>query len=364
MTRLPGVGLAVCWLAVSTVAAGMQAGQAGAEAGQAGQQPAAGRPSNEVPFAPLAKVETMGSGPVDVVLLPDVRFDGSAFRGFMSRNRERYRMHALTPAGFGGTTPPPPRPPGTLGGWEENEARAVWKYMVDAGLEKPVLLGHGAGGRLAYIVAGAHPEAVRAVVAVNAWTYWLPPDIENPTREQIHQAILTKMIPHMAGQPQEMWERRRDETMSQMAMSEERVAELRALARRVNREFDDGYGADAASRDLRPEIARISAPVMMIEATGLTDVPGMLREMHKQTAREVVSYAPDGRVVFFNMTRHFAFDDRPEEFDRAVADFLAGKAVADVDPPPVGVVLPGIDTDKIPGLRTEPIGPAPTPAPK
>jgi hypothetical protein len=104
---------------------------------------------------------------------------------------------------------------------------------------------------------------------------------------------------------------------------------------RTKREFEDGYGCDNGVRDLRPELEKITAPILMVEATGLDSISGYFKDMQTDLAKAAAKHAPNAKIVVFSQTWHFAFDDRPAEFDQAVQDFLAGKPVADVNPPKV-----------------------------
>lgn len=290
---------------------------------------------NAVPFTPLAMIERMGSGPAPMVLIPDTRYDGSVFRPFMRRNVERYTMYAVTPPGFGGSPMPPPRPAGTLGGWEQNNADAVWKYIETQKLEKPVLLGHGSGARVAYIVAAQHPDAVRAVVAVNGLVAWPVPNQPDISAEDREVFLKTKVVPEMAKYTDDMWRQRKIDSLDRVAIDPERSKELSAIAMRTKREFEDGYGCDNGVRDLRPELGKISAPILMIEATGLDSISGYFKDMQTDLAKAAAKHAPNAKIAVFNQTWHFAFDDRPAEFDAAVRDFLDGKPVADLNPPKV-----------------------------
>ena len=47
-------------------------------------------------ITPVAHVETIGSGPIHVVLIPSLGCDWSVWSGFMARNSKRFTMHAVT----------------------------------------------------------------------------------------------------------------------------------------------------------------------------------------------------------------------------------------------------------------------------
>ena len=50
----------------------------------------------------LAHVERVGTGPVDLVLIPGLACDWRVWEDFLQRNARRYTMYAVTLPGFGG----------------------------------------------------------------------------------------------------------------------------------------------------------------------------------------------------------------------------------------------------------------------
>src|SRR5262245_47521140 len=68
-------------------------------------QPAAAPSTGAV--TPLGHVEVRGTGPVPVVLIPNLVMDWTIFESFMQRNSEKFTMYAVTLPGFAGSAPPP-----------------------------------------------------------------------------------------------------------------------------------------------------------------------------------------------------------------------------------------------------------------
>lgn len=55
----------------------------------------------------LGAVKKFGTGIQSLILIPGLGFDNSVFDDFMEANKSRYRMYAVTLAGYGGTPAPP-----------------------------------------------------------------------------------------------------------------------------------------------------------------------------------------------------------------------------------------------------------------
>ncbi len=99
-----------------------------------------------------AFAEKFGSGTPDVVALHGWGRSRADWSGTLSG----YDALALDLPGFGATPPPE-------SGWGTREY-AGWTAEVLSGLERPVLVGHSFGGRIAVQLAAARPELVRGLV--------------------------------------------------------------------------------------------------------------------------------------------------------------------------------------------------------
>lgn len=331
----------------------------------AGEQATPPRPAG-YPFTPVADALVLGTGPETMILIPDIRFTGEALRTFMERNSDRYTMHAITPPGYGGTAMPPPKPEGEFGAWEMNAAAGIAHYIREKGLQQPIVLGHGMGGRLATIVAAEHEGLVGKVIALNTQFSWPLPKNENPTPEERVEFIKKEMLPRMAKIPEAEWLRRKKLNMPQMTIDTKRSEQIAELAMRTGRVAEDGYVVDFAARDLRPLLPSIRVPVLLFEANGLNDAPKVFRDRQEEVSRANAAHIPGAKVVVFRQTRHFAFDDRPEEFDAAIVAFLKGEQPVDLDPPPVKYNnVPTVDAPPPTGfIRQEAPAPTTEPAPQ
>jgi len=119
----------------------------------------------------LGDVIRAGNGTQDMILIPGLGFGGSVFREFMETYAARYRMHAVTLPGFGGTAAPPLPPEGTSFGeqtWTNAAIAAIEKLMEDEQLQNPVLVGHWlTGTQIALRLAMKHPSKIKAVILLS-----------------------------------------------------------------------------------------------------------------------------------------------------------------------------------------------------
>ncbi len=121
-----------------------------------------------VPVGELGAVEHFGDGPVTLVLVPGAPFSGEIWQGFVERNRERYSMIAVTPAGYGDTEPPPvPKLTGPLNEWTDGLVDAVVAEVREEGCSDVVVVGHHLISDVyALLIAGALEDVTRGLVVV------------------------------------------------------------------------------------------------------------------------------------------------------------------------------------------------------
>jgi len=107
---------------------------------------------------------TLGRGPLDVVLVHGIGVSGRYFANLARELSRSARVVIPDLPGFGDS----PRPPTPLSIVEH--AEVVAGMAVEAGLDRPVLVGHSMGAQVVTELALRHPGAVGGVVLVGPVT--------------------------------------------------------------------------------------------------------------------------------------------------------------------------------------------------
>ncbi len=111
-----------------------------------------------------------GTGQTPLILIGGAPFGAEIWREFMDRNGERYTMHALVPAGYGGSNPPAMPEDVTraeTGEWTEAFLRGAGELIEREDLRGVVIVGHHfISDYYALRLAEMFPLRVRAVVLV------------------------------------------------------------------------------------------------------------------------------------------------------------------------------------------------------
>lgn len=123
-------------------------------------------------------VETRGQGP-DVVMIPGLASTSTVWRRTAERLDDRYRVHLVTVRGFG-PTDPGANAEGAVSAPVANEIR---RYIDQARLERPALIGHSLGGQIALRIAADGGRRVGRVMVVDAAPFF-PSLISEGARSQ------------------------------------------------------------------------------------------------------------------------------------------------------------------------------------
>jgi len=249
-----------------------------------------------------------GSGK-PMILIPGLESSGAVWNGTVEHFRDRYQLHVLTLAGFAGQ-------PAVAGLRLPAVRDDLIRYIRDQRLDRPVLVGHSLGGFLALWVAATVPDLVSRVISVDGVPFL--PSLFNPaaqpgeSREQAER--MRKLYAPLA--PSQL------EAMSRMALTQ-MISDPKniEMAARWASQSDSAFVGqaiyDLMTTDLRPEVSRITAPLLLIGA-GKGASPQTRAAYEDQVAK-----APDHRVVVADGALHFVMLDDPSFLLGAMDRFLA-----------------------------------------
>lgn len=259
-------------------------------------------------------VVARGSGP-DVVMIPGLAgHHEEAWGDVIDALDDRYRLHLVQVHGFAGTAPGA----NTEGEVAAPVAEEISRYIRAAGLARPAVIGHSLGGSIGMMIAARHPDLVGRLMIVDMMPYMgdlfappgTPPEDIRAMADQVHADILAgppgggmlgQMFPTMTLKPERL----------PVLMGHLRESDPRTLANAMR---------EAIVTDLRPELARITAPITVLYVHP-PEVPLPPEQFDASMARLYES-ARGARLVKFDDSRHFLQWDQPERFVAEVDAFM------------------------------------------
>ncbi|MCP3136525.1 alpha/beta fold hydrolase [Pyxidicoccus xibeiensis] len=274
--------------------------------------------------APAAfRVERSGKGR-PLVFIPGLASSGEVWRETVEHLRGQYDCHVLTLAGFAGQ-PAVPAP------FLATQRRAVADYLRAHGLEKPILVGHSLGGVLALAVAADAPELVGGVVVVDSLPF-LPAAMDPGATPDSIRTRAEEVRTLMRMQTVEQRNLQSRMVLRSYISDESRVDVAARWGADSDPETVSLAVYELMTTDLRPELARIAAPTLVLGSW-----VAMKGRVPKEAVEAVYKgqYAalPKARVTMNDTARHFIMWDDPEGFYRELDGFLGTHAsVARVEP--------------------------------
>ncbi|SFS30023.1 alpha/beta fold hydrolase [Brevundimonas viscosa] len=259
-------------------------------------------------------VEVVGSGP-DVILIPGFASSREVWRAEAERLKASHRVHLVQLAGFAGE----PWSHGD-GPFLEPMIGELARYVREAGLERPAVVGHSMGGLTGLMLAQRHPERVGRVMSVDSLPFFsalygptATVETARPFAEQTAAAIRSMdEAAFRAGQVQ---------TDATMARNEATRAAMLEWSVASDRQAMAAAMRDVMTTDLRPGLATMSTPVWAIYAAD-ADGGAPAGMADGLWAREYAGL-PGVRLIRVDGSRHFIMADQPARFAGLVDQFLA-----------------------------------------
>ena len=199
-------------------------------------------------------------------------------------------------------------------------ADEIGRYIREARLGRPAVLGHSLGGSIALVLATRHPDVMGRVMVIDTMPFvglaFGPPGSTADTIRPIADGMRARLLEQPLDSPANLFQ--------QMIEGMTGSARLRATLREYARDSDPQVLANAfhesLGTDLRPELARVSAPiaVLYVYPQGLK----MSLEQFDETVRQSFSNASTVRLVRVDGSRHYIQFDQPARLVAEVDAFM------------------------------------------
>ena len=261
-------------------------------------------------------VEVRGAGP-DVVLIPGLSSSPEVWETTVAA-LPGHRFHLVHVSGFAG------RPVGANaeGPVVAPVAEEIARYIREAGLERPALVGHSLGGFWSMMIAARHPGLVSRIMVVDMLPFLgamfggpaATPESGRPMAEQLRQAI--------ASADDDTRRAQAEQTIATMVRTES----LRPAAVAHTMASDAAVSGQAMHdliiTDLRPELGAIAVPftVLWVHPPNAPVTPEQMASFYSAS----YANAPQATVTRVPDAYHFIMWDEPEAFQAALRAFLAG----------------------------------------
>jgi pimeloyl-ACP methyl ester carboxylesterase len=261
-------------------------------------------------------VITEGDGP-DVILVHGLSSSRTVWQSLVEKLKGRYRFHLVQIGGYAGA------PVGANGDGPVAApvAAEIARYIADAKLDRPAVIGHSMGGTIVMMLAARHPDAVGKVMVVDMMPFMgamfaqppATPEKVRPVADQILQGSL-------AATPAEYAKRQAD-MIDSMVKTKSALPVLVEHARTSDRKASADAFHELIVTDLGPELSKITAPTTVLYAH--TPSYPFSAEVLDGFYKAAYANLKGVKLVRIPEAWHFIMIDQPERFTTEVTTFLA-----------------------------------------
>jgi pimeloyl-ACP methyl ester carboxylesterase len=254
----------------------------------------------------------------DVILIPGLSSSPHVWDMLTEELKGRYRVHRIHVQGFAGAAPKD----NATGPVSAPVAEDIARYIREQGLEKPAVIGHSMGGTIGMMLAARHPDAVGRLMVVDMIPF-LGAMFARPGVDPTVEAV-TPMVEAGAAQAaaatEEAYRAQAAAAVTGMIRTEGLRARPLEDAARSDRTTSQNAYRELLLTDLRPELARITAPVEVLYVA--FEFPGMTPEMTDGIYRGSFANLPGATLTRVDDSAHFIMLDQPVRFAAEVNAFL------------------------------------------
>lgn len=261
-------------------------------------------------------IATQGQGP-DVILIPGLTSSPEIWDTTAAALDDAHRVHLVHVNGFAGA----PAGANSEGAVSAPVAEEIARYIREAGLQRPAVIGHSMGGTIAMMLTARHPDQVGKLMVVDMIPFMgvmfgganATPQSVAPIAAQIQSA--------MASAPQGIVSPQTRQTIDNMVRTESARPRIIEHARAsTNRVTANAY-YELVTTDLRPELARITQPFTVLYVVP----PNAPVSAEQYSGYVAASYAnaANAKIVHIAESYHFIMIDQFDRFMQEVNTFLA-----------------------------------------
>ena len=256
------------------------------------------------PAHPTFTVRVVGHGQ-PMLLIPGLTCPGAVWDDVVAHYQGQYQCHVVSLAGFGGVPAPASATTPLLPAVRDE----LLAYIKAQKLKRPVVLGHSLGGFLALSMAEADPSAVGPLVIVDSLPFL--PGATNPaaTAESVREQA-AQMRQGMASNPLPLAARR--QMAAGMVTDTARITQVARWGVASNPATVGEAFYDLYTTDLRPELARVQQPVLVLGTWAGYKAYGATKAGVQSVFDTQYAAVPHHTIVLSENGKHFLMYDDPQ----------------------------------------------------
>ncbi|MGI4820483.1 MAG: alpha/beta fold hydrolase [Janthinobacterium lividum] len=280
----------------------------------------AGKATTATTAHPAFTVKVTGKGQ-PVILIPGLNCPGAVWDETVARYGSQYQCHVVSLAGFAGVAPQQPVPAHLL----QDTRDQLLAYIKTQKLKQPIIIGHSLGGFLALWMASTEPAEVGPLEIVDSLPF-LPAaqnpmaTVENtrPQAEQMRQQMGKSSLPLPA----------RRQMAAGMVTDTARITQVVRWGQASDPTTTGQAMYDMYTTDLRPDVARIQQPVLVLGTWAAYAAYGATKAGVQGVFEQQYAPLPHLTLRMSESGKHFVMYDDPQLFFASTDAFLKQSGAA------------------------------------
>jgi len=259
-------------------------------------------------------VEVVGAGP-DVILIPGLASSREVWRATADRLKATHRVHLVQLAGFAGE-------PWTHGdgAFVQPEVDELARYIRQARLDRPAVIGHSMGGLSGLLLAQQQPGLVGRVMTVDSLPFYSALFGPTATAESA-RPFADQAAGMILGADAASFRTQQEATAKALSRTPSEQVRIVAWSMATDRLAMASAMKDVMTTDARPGLAAMTTPVTALYAADADG--GAPAAMADAMWGREYSTLPGVTLIRVDGSRHFIMADQPERFAELVDAFLA-----------------------------------------
>ena len=269
--------------------------------------------------------QSQGQGQVqDVILIPGLSSSPEIWQETVDHLDGRYRVHRIHIQGFAGApaegnaqtgdAPTPVAAP---------VAEEIARYIRDQGLNKPVVVGHSMGGTIGMMLAARHPDLVGKLMVVDMIPFMGAMFSAPGATAETVAPVADQIWAAQSNSPREAYVAQATASITGMINTASRREQALQDMRNSDQKVSAAAFRELIATDLRPELARITAPTEVLYAK-FNDAR-MTPEITDAIYSASFAGLPNVQLKRIDDSAHFIMFDQPQAFFAALDAFLSAK---------------------------------------
>ena len=259
-------------------------------------------------------VQVVGQGP-DVILIPGLASSREVWRATADRLKATHRVHLVQLAGFAGEA-------WTHGdgAFVQPEVQELARYIREAGLNRPAVIGHSMGGLSGLWLAQQQPGLVGRVMTVDSLPFYSALFGPTATAESA-RPFADQAAAMILGADEAAFRTQQEATAKVLSRTPDEQTRIVAWSMVSDRHAVASAMKDVMTTDARPGLAVMTTPATALYAADADGgAPAAMAEA--MWGREYAAL-PGVTLIRVDGSRHFIMADQPARFAELVDAFLA-----------------------------------------